>query len=101
EDYATLIQINSLMSGRESNSTLSDLADLFGARFVMSSEPEQGQKFSASKLKRLTQGMGKIKTRRLYENPFSFEETHHLWIDCNDRPQIPGADHATLEIGRA
>jgi putative DNA primase/helicase len=40
--------------------------------------------------------MGKIKTRRLYENPFSFEESHHLWVDCNDRPAIPGGDHATF-----
>jgi putative DNA primase/helicase len=96
EDYATLIQIGSLMTGRDSNSVTSDLADLCGARFAMSSEPEQGQKLSPSKLKRLTQGMGKIKTRRLYENPFSFQESHKLWIDCNDRPVIPGADYATF-----
>src|SRR4030095_12128319 len=62
----------------------------------MSSEPEQGQKLSPSKLKRLTQGMGKVKARRLYENPFSFEESHHLWLDTNDRPEIPGADFATF-----
>ena len=37
-----------------------------------------------------------IKARRLYENPFSFSETHHLWLDTNDRPQIPGADYATF-----
>jgi putative DNA primase/helicase len=96
EDYGVLIQISSLMAGRDSNATTSDLADLCGARFAMSSEPEQGQKLSPSKLKRLTQGMGKVKTRRLYENPFSFEETHHLWIDANDRPAIPGADYATF-----
>jgi putative DNA primase/helicase len=96
DDYGVLIQISSLMVGRDSNAVTSDLADLCGARFAMSSEPEQGQKLSPSKLKRLTQGMGKVKTRRLYENPFSFEETHHLWIDCNDRPAIPGGDYATF-----
>jgi putative DNA primase/helicase len=96
EDYATLIQISSLMAGKDSNAVTSDLADLCGARFAMSSEPEQGQKLSPSKLKRLTQGMGKVKTRRLYENPFSFQESHKLWIDCNDRPQIPGADYAVF-----
>jgi putative DNA primase/helicase len=96
DDYGILIQISSLMTGRDSNAITSDLADLCGARFAMSSEPEQGQKLSPSKLKRLTQGMGKVKTRRLYENPFSFEETHHLWIDCNDRPAIPGGDYATF-----
>jgi putative DNA primase/helicase len=96
DDYSALIQISSLTSGRDSNATTSDLADLCGARFAMSSEPEQGQKLSPSKLKRITQGMGKVKTRRLYENPYSFEETHHLWIDCNDRPAVPGADYATF-----
>jgi putative DNA primase/helicase len=84
------------MAGRDSNAVTSDLADLCGARFAMSSEPENGQKLSPSKLKRLTQGMGKVKTRRLFENPFSFQETHKLWIDCNDRPAIPGADCATF-----
>jgi putative DNA primase/helicase len=84
------------MTGRDSNATTSDLADLAGARFAMSSEPEQGQKLSASKLKRLTQGMGKIKARRLYENPFSFVESHKLWIDCNDRPAVPGGDAAVF-----
>jgi putative DNA primase/helicase len=96
EDYSTLIQISSLMAGRDGNAVTSDLADLCGARFAMSSEPEQGQKLSPSKLKRLTQGMGRVKARRLYENPFSFQESHKLWIDCNDRPQIPGADFATF-----
>jgi putative DNA primase/helicase len=96
DDYGVLIQISSLMAGRDSNAVTSDLADLCAIRFAMSSEPEQGQKLSPSKLKRLTQGMGKVKTRRLYENPFSFEETHHLWIDCNDRPAIPGGDYATF-----
>jgi putative DNA primase/helicase len=96
DDYSVLIQISSLMVGRDSNAVTSDLADLCGARFAMSSEPEQGQKLSPSKLKRLTQGMGKIKTRRLFENPFAFQESHHLWIDCNERPAIPGADYATF-----
>jgi putative DNA primase/helicase len=96
DDYGVLIQISSLMAGRDNNAITSDLADLAGARFAMSSEPEQGQKLSSSKLKRLTQGAGKIKARRLYENPFSFQESHKLFIDCNDRPQVPGADYATF-----
>jgi putative DNA primase/helicase len=46
DDYAVLIQISSLLAGRDNNATTSDLADLCGARFAMSSEPEQGQKLS-------------------------------------------------------
>jgi putative DNA primase/helicase len=96
EDYATLIQISTLLARGENNATTSDMADLCGARFAMTSEPDPNAKLSPSKLKRITQGMGKIKARRLYENPFSFEESHKLWVDCNDRPIIPNADPATF-----
>jgi putative DNA primase/helicase len=96
EDYGTLISINSLLAGRENNATTCDIDDLCCTRFAMCSDPDPGAKLSPSKLKRLTQGMGKVKARRLYENPFAFEETHHLWIDCNDRPSIPNADPATF-----
>jgi len=96
EDYGTLIQISTLLANRENNATNSDMADLPGARFVMSSEPDPGAKLSPSKLKRLTQGMGKIRARRLYENCISFAESHKLWIDCNDRPVVPNADLATF-----
>jgi putative DNA primase/helicase len=96
EDYAGLIQISTLLANRENNATNSDMADLSGARFVMSSEPDPGAKLSPSKLKRLTQGMGKIRARHLFENFISFAETHKLWVDCNDRPAVPNADPATF-----
>jgi putative DNA primase/helicase len=91
-DYAALIQIDSLMTGRDSNNTSADLADLRGARFVMTSEAEADQRLSQGKLKRLTQGMGKIKATRKYENPVSFPETHKLWMDTNRRPTVPDPD---------
>jgi putative DNA primase/helicase len=96
EDYGGLIQINTLLANRENNATNSDMADLCGIRFVMSSEPDPGAKLSPSKLKRLTQGMGKIRARHLFENFISFAETHKLWVDCNDRPSVPNADPATF-----
>lgn len=61
EEYAVLLQIDTLMVRRESNNTQADLADLRGARFVMTSETEEGQRLAEGKLKRITQGMGKIK----------------------------------------
>lgn len=97
DEYATLIQINTLMSRQESSNTQADLADLRGARFVMTSETEQGQCLAEGKLKRITQGMGKmgkIKAVRKYENPIEFPETHKLWIDANHRPVVRGTDSA-------
>ena len=92
EEYAVPLQVDTLMVRQESNNTQADLADLRGARFVMTSETEEGQRLSQSKLKRITQGMGKIKAVRKYENPIEFSETHKLWMDTNSKPVIRAAD---------
>jgi len=94
-DYSSLLQIDTLMwSKNQDNNTSADLADLRGARFVMTSETEEGQRLREAKLKRITQGMGEIKAIRKYENPITFPETHKLWIDANFAPAIRGADDA-------
>jgi putative DNA primase/helicase len=92
EEYAVLLQVDTLMVRAESNNTQADLADLRGARFVMTSETEEGQRLAQGKLKRITQGMGKIKATRKYENPIEFRETHKLWMDTNSKPLIRAAD---------
>jgi putative DNA primase/helicase len=92
--YAVLLQIETLMVRQESNNSQADLADLRGARFVMTSETEEGQRLAEGKLKRITQGMGRIKATRKYENPIEFPETHKLWIDANHKPVIRGTDAA-------
>jgi putative DNA primase/helicase len=92
EEYSVLLQVDTLMARQESNNTQADLADLRGARFVMTSETEEGQRLSQGKLKRITQGMGKIKATRKYENPIEFPETHKLWMDTNAKPMIRAAD---------
>ena len=88
--------IDNLMSdsSRESNSSLADLADLQGARFVTTSEAEEGQRLAIGKLKYLNQGMGEIKSCRKYENPIKFAATHKLFVDANHRPVIRGSDKA-------
>jgi putative DNA primase/helicase len=91
-EYATLLQVDTLMTRRESNNTQADLADLCGTRFVQTSEAEEGQRLAQGKFKRITQGMGTIKAVRKYENPFEFSETHKLWIDTNRKPIIRDAD---------
>jgi putative DNA primase/helicase len=96
-EYAALIQVNSLMVKVEDNNTQSDLADLRGARFAMTSETESGQRLAQGKLKRITQGMNSIKAVRKYENPIEFPETHKLWLDTNRKPTITDAnDQATF-----
>jgi len=94
EEYAVLLQIDTLMIRSESNNTQADLADLRGARFVMTSETEEGQRLAEGKLKRITQGMGRIKATRKYENPVEFPESPKLWIDANHLPIVRGTDNA-------
>jgi putative DNA primase/helicase len=79
---------------QESNNAQADLADLKGARFVMTSETEEGQRLAEGKLKRITQGTGRIKAARKFENPIEFDESHKLWLDCNFLPVIRGYDEA-------
>jgi putative DNA primase/helicase len=92
EEYAMLLQVDTLLVKQESNNTQADLADLRGARFVQTSETEDGQRLAQGKLKRITQGMGSIKAVKKYENPIEFPESHKLWMDTNRKPTITDAD---------
>jgi len=94
QDYATVLQIDTLMTRQENSNNQADLADLKDARFVITSETEEGQRLAEGKLKRITQGQGKIKAVRKYENPIEFPETHKLFMDANHKPNIRGDDKA-------
>jgi putative DNA primase/helicase len=97
-DYASQIQIESLMKGSEhSGNAASDLASLRGARFVMTSEVDSGHRLNVSRLKSITQGTdGEIRACLKYENQMQFVESHKLWIDSNYRPVVPSDDTAVL-----
>jgi putative DNA primase/helicase len=96
-EYSGAVKIDTLGAKRETNTTNSDLADLLGVRFAMTSETERGQKLSLALLKRLTQGQGKMKARRLHENHIEFPETHKTFADCNHLPIIRDDDNAVWE----
>jgi len=94
-DYCSTLRVETLMWNRvQDNNAAADLADLRGARFVTTSETEEGQRLREAQLKSITQGIGEIKTARKYENPIRFRETHKLWIDANHAPIIRGTDDA-------
>ena len=65
--------------------------------YSLTGTTEEGQRLAQGKLKRITQGMGKIKAVRKYENPIEFQETHKLWMDTNSKPIIRATeDRATF-----
>lgn len=94
-EYAVTIGLDLLTTRDDSNNVAAARAKLLGARFVTSSETEEGQRLSAARLKRVCQGPGgQIEACRKYENPIAFPETHKLWIDANHKPDLPATDAA-------
>jgi putative DNA primase/helicase len=97
KEYAGQMQVDSLMirpkEAISSNTVNTDLADLQGCRFVSSSEVEQGQRLSLSRVKYLS-GMGQIKARRMRENMITFRPTHKTFLDCNHRPVVTDPNDA-------
>jgi putative DNA primase/helicase len=94
EEYSVVISPETLMTHKnQSNNVQADLANLQGARFVRTSECEDGMVLSQAKLKALTQGYGsRVHACRKYENPFDFEATGKVFIDTNPKPAIHDPD---------
>ena len=94
-DYAGQIPIESLMTQKNSGrpGATPEFVELKGKRFVTSSETEEGQRLAESAIKKLT-GANTIKARDLYEKFIEFAPTHHIFMDCNHRPEIRGTDPA-------
>lgn len=69
-----------------------ELADLFGARFVASVEAEEGRRFAEALVKQLTGG-DKVKARRMREDFWEFPPTHKIFLAANHKPNVRGTDH--------
>jgi P4 family phage/plasmid primase-like protien len=96
-EYAGRIQIETLTTRQEIDNTVNtDMADLFGKRFVASSECEDNRRLAVARLKHLS-GMGTLKARRLRENCFEWRPTHKLFLDTNFKPVIRGTEDATWD----
>lgn len=68
-----------------------DITDLQGKRFVITSEIEENRRINESRVKDLTGG-DDITARRMRENNITFRQTHKLWMFGNHRPLIVGTD---------
>lgn len=92
-DYASNIQIETLLFNRNSNgsSASPDIARLNNARFVRTTEASEGQRFNEGLIKQLT-GNDVITARYLYADFFEFTPKFKLWIACNNRIIIRGTD---------
>lgn len=70
-----------------------EIADLYGARFVASIEVEEGKRLAEVLTKELTGG-DRLKARRMREDFWEFDPTFKLFLAVNHKPTIRGTDEA-------
>jgi putative DNA primase/helicase len=92
DDYARPASASLLMYKRnESHPT--EIASLFGKRFVTCIETKDGGKLNEELLKQLT-GNDRLSARRMREDFWDFNPTHKLVVATNHKPQVFGQDDA-------
>jgi putative DNA primase/helicase len=70
-----------------------EVADLFGMRFVASIEVEDGRRLAEALVKSLTGG-DKVRARRMRQDFWQFDPTHTAFLCTNHKPEIRGTDNA-------
>lgn len=90
-DYAKQAEPDLLLDRDNAHPT--GVADLQGARLVVSSEIEDGRSLAEASVKQLTGG-DRIKARYMRQDFFEFEPTHKIFVATNHKPRVRGTDHA-------
>jgi putative DNA primase/helicase len=91
-DYAAHARVETFMA-KSGDGIPNDLAALVGARVVITTETEDGQRFGESTIKRLTGG-DLIVARFLHREFFTYTPCFKIWIAANHLPQVRGTDYA-------
>lgn len=82
-----------LLLSRQGQRHPTEVADLFGKRFVAAIETDEGCRLNEALVKYITGG-DTIKARRMREDFWQFKPTHTLWLATNHKPVIRGTDLA-------
>jgi putative DNA primase/helicase len=88
-DYARSVSSELLLLSRENGDY--NVAQLRGARLVITSETGQHRRFDEARVKLLTGG-DTLPARHPYGRPFTFVPTHHVWLMSNHKSPIEGMD---------
>lgn len=91
DDYALNAPPELLLVKPQGGTHPTEMASLHGKRFVAASEVDDGRRFAEATLKTLTGG-DPVTARRCYEDFWTFEPQHHLWVAANHRPGVRGND---------
>lgn len=82
-----------LLTSRGGDRHPTELADLFGARWVSSIEVDEGKRLAENLVKQMTGG-DKLKARFMRTDFFQWSPTHKLFLAANHKPEIRGTDYA-------
>ena len=82
-----------LLLAKRADAHPTELADLFGKRFVVCAETDDGKRLAEATVKQLTGG-DRIRARRMKEDFWEFTPTHKVVLCTNHKPEVQGTDHA-------
>lgn len=91
-DYATTAP-NGFLMAQKYSSHETEIARLAGARMVVCSEVNDGDRFDEAKVKQLTGGDA-LTARFMRQDHFTFQPTHKLWLMGNYQPSVNGGGHS-------
>ncbi|GHU95274.1 hypothetical protein FACS189479_08720 [Spirochaetia bacterium] len=89
-DYGITTTTDTFMK-RNNEQITNDIARLRGARFVTTTEIDQGKRLSEPLIKQIT-GNDKVTARFLYGEYFSYMPTYKIFMGTNHKPIIKGTD---------
>lgn len=92
-EYAQQADFTTFLERKGDSGPRNDIARLFGARVVTSSEVGEGKRLNESLVKTLT-GNDTVTARFLHAEFFEFSPQFKLWLAANHRPVIRGTDNA-------
>jgi putative DNA primase/helicase len=76
-----------LLVARTNEAHPTEVADLWGLRLAVASEPDEGVKLRIGLVKRMT-GDAMLKARYMYGNFFDFRRTHKMIYVANSKPRV-------------
>lgn len=91
-DYSAQADFTTFLE-RKGDGPRNDIARLFGARVVTSSEVGEGKRLNESLVKTLT-GNDVVAARFLFAETFEFRPQFKMWLAANHKPVIRGQDPA-------
>jgi putative DNA primase/helicase len=90
-DYAEVASFDTFVMKKNNNGPKNDLAKLVGARVVMASESQDGERLDEALIKNITGGEP-ITVRFLHKEFFTYDPEFKVWMSSNYKPNIKGQD---------